>query len=161
MIGKREWCQLLAGMSTAFFLLSPVAVAMATPADKPVSISNDAKRACVILLHGMGRSHRSMAAMARHLAHTGYRVVNLDYLSTRASIETLSEGIVSETVNRCRREHPSAPIHFVTHSLGGILVRQYLQAHRLPPGSRIVMLSPPNQGSEVADLLKEFFSTDG
>ena len=157
MIGRRRRIHLLAGMSTAFLLLSPVAVAMANPADKPVSISNDAQRACVILLHGMGRSHRSMAAMARHLAHTGYRVVNLDYPSTRASIETLSEGIIFETVNRCRRQHPSVPIHFVTHSLGGILVRQYLQAHRLPPGSRVVMLSPPNQGSEVADLMKEFF----
>lgn len=113
--------------------------------------------ACVILLHGMGRSHRSMAAMAAHLADKGYRVVNLDYPSTQASIETLSQGIVAETVRHCRLERPSAPVHFVTHSLGGILVRQYLQAHRLPPGSRVVMLSPPNQGSEIADLLKDNF----
>ena len=113
--------------------------------------------ACVILLHGMGRSHRSMATMATHLAEKGYRVVNLDYPSTQASIETLSQGIVAETVRRCRLERPSAPIHFVTHSLGGILVRQYLQTHRLPPESRVVMLSPPNQGSEIADLMEDFF----
>ena len=157
MIGKRGRIHLHVGMSTVFLIFCTGAIVMANPADKPVSISNNGQRACVILLHGMGRSHRSMAAMARHLAHTGYRVVNLDYPSTQASIETLSEGVVSETVKRCRREHPAAPIHFVTHSLGGILVRQYLQAHRLPPGSRVVMLSPPNQGSEVADLLKDFF----
>jgi pimeloyl-ACP methyl ester carboxylesterase len=113
--------------------------------------------ACVILLHGMGRTQRSMATMARHLADKGYWVENLDYPSTGASIEALSGGIVAETVRHCRLEHPSASIHFVTHSLGGILVRQYLQAHRLPRGSRVVMLSPPNQGSELADILKDFF----
>jgi hypothetical protein len=64
---------------------------------------------------------------------------------------------VADTVNTCRQERPSAPIHFVTHSLGGILVRYYLQDHHLPPDSRVVMLSPPNQGSEIADLLKDFF----
>ena len=113
--------------------------------------------ASVILLHGMGRTHRSMARMAQALADEGYLVVNLDYPSTEASIETLSEGIVAETVQTCRRKRPSAPIHFVTHSLGGILVRQYLQTRRLPQNSRVVMLSPPNQGSEIADLLKDFF----
>lgn len=113
--------------------------------------------ASVILLHGMGRTQRSMATMAGHLVDSGYRVENLDYPSTGASIESLSEGIVAEAVRHCRSEHPSASIHFVTHSLGGILVRQYLQAHCLPAGSRVVMLSPPNQGSEIADLLKDFF----
>ena len=113
--------------------------------------------AYVIVLHGMGRTHRSMTRMANRLADDGYMVVNLDYPSTDASIESLSTGIVADTVNACRLERPSAPIHFVTHSLGGILVRYYLQDHHLPPDSRVVMLSPPNQGSELADLLKDFF----
>lgn len=113
--------------------------------------------ACVILLHGMGRSQRSMATMAGCLSNIGYRVVNLDYPSTDASIEVLSDGIVAETVEHWRMKRPASPIHFVTHSLGGIIVRQYLQAHLLPPGSRVVMLSPPNQGSEITDLLKDWF----
>ncbi len=157
MIGRRGWIYWSAGMSSVLLIFLTGAVVMGNPADKPLSKTNEGQRACVILLHGMGRSHRSMAAMARHLVRSGYRVVNLDYPSTEASIETLSEGVVSETVNLCRMERPSAPIHFVTHSLGGILVRHYLQTHHLPPGSRVVMLSPPNQGSEVADLLKDFF----
>jgi len=136
---------------TAALLLSIAAVA-----DETARRKNDMD-AWVILLHGMGRTPRSMATMASHLAGEGYRVVNLDYPSTQESVETLSQGIVAETVQRCRSERPSSPIHFVTHSLGGILVRHYLQAHRLPPGSRVVMLSPPNQGSEIADLLKDNF----
>ena len=112
--------------------------------------------AFAILLHGMGRTHRSMGKMARHLSDQGYIVVNLDYPSTEADIETLSMGIVAETVDRCRSEDSEAPIHFVTHSLGGILVRHYLQDHTLPPDSRVVMLSPPNRGSEIADGLKDF-----
>ncbi len=138
-------------LMTLAMLINEPAAAEATEGKK-----NDMD-AFVILLHGMGRTHRSMATMAKHLANKGYRVVNLDYPSTRASIETLSLGIVAETVQRCRLERPSAPIHFVTHSLGGILVRQYLQAHGLPPVSRVVMLSPPNQGSEIADLMKDNF----
>lgn len=116
-------------------------------------VKNNAR---AILLHGMGRSHRSMATMGRHLAEQGFQVVNVDYPSTEASIEALSAGIVADTVRVCRTTDPKAPIHFVTHSLGGIIVRQYLQTHRLPPDSRVVMLSPPNQGSEIADLLKDW-----
>jgi triacylglycerol lipase len=138
-------------LMTAAMVINIVAVAESTERKK----SN--MDACVILLHGMGRTHRSMATMAKQLANKGYRVINQDYPSTQASIETLSQGIVADTVQRCRLESFSTPVHFVTHSLGGILVRQYLQGHRLPPGSRVVMLSPPNQGSEIADLLKDNF----
>lgn len=144
-------------MVTRMVLVAAVMLLSAAAANGATEGKRNDMDGCVILLHGMGRTNRSMAKMARHLVEKGYGVVNLDYPSTQASIETLSRGIVAETVQRCRSEHPSGPIHFVTHSLGGILVRQYLQAHRLPPGSRVVMLSPPNQGSEIADMMKDCF----
>lgn len=160
MIKNRRWIELLTVVSILLFSLTPNEVVMGNPIDEideQVAAADEKQNASVILLHGMGRSHRSMAKVARYLAEKGYRVINLDYPSTEASIETLSEGIVAETVQHCRLENPSAPIHFVTHSLGGILVRQYLQTNRLPPESRVVMLSPPNQGSEIADLMKDSF----
>ena len=160
MINHRRWRRLMSGMSIMIIFLVPGMVAMGEPIEKRGAggMAVDQKQnAFAILLHGMGRTHRSMSTMADHLAEKGYRVVNLNYPSTQASIETLSQGIVAETVQRCKTERPSAPIHFVTHSLGGILVRHYLQTHRLPPESRVVMLSPPNQGSEIADLMEDFF----
>lgn len=105
----------------------------------------------VVLLHGLGRTHRSMGKMARSLEKPGYNVHNISYPSTRQPIEWLVKNIVTPAITSLSQE---LPIHVVTHSLGGILIRQYLQNHGLPAGSRIIMLAPPNHGSEVADHLR-------
>lgn len=109
---------------------------------------------CVILLHGMGRTRASMWVLSQHLAKAGYATVNYGYPSTRFSIERLAQEHIPAAIAECEA-HSGGRIHFVTHSLGGILVRYYLQDSSLPEGSRVVMLSPPNQGSEVADQLKD------
>lgn len=107
--------------------------------------------AWVILLHGMARSAHSMSPLARDLAQAGYRVSNVGYPTRPHDIEGLVEHYVRPAVAHCAG---AGPVHVVTHSLGGILIRCYLQSHRLPPGSRIVMLAPPNHGSEVADHVR-------
>ena len=107
----------------------------------------------VILLHGMGRSRLSMVLLAIRIRRQGFRTVNIDYPSTRKSIEALSEEYLAPAIAACK-EQGAAKIHIVTHSLGGIIARQYLQNQSLPEGSRIVMLSPPNKGSEVTDALR-------
>ncbi len=114
------------------------------------------KNECVILLHGLGRTRHSMAKIEERLKALGYMTVNHGYPSTTENIQELARIHVSDAVNCCGNQSTNK-IHFITHSLGGILVRQYLQENALPEGGRVIMLSPPNKGSEVADGLKEVF----
>ncbi len=115
-----------------------------------------APSACIILLHGLGRRAASMNAMAAYLEARGYRVDNVAYPSTEATVEVLTARFLAPAVARSRRD--GCPVvHMVAHSLGALMIRQYLQTRTLPQGSRIVMLAPPNQGSEVADTLGPWF----
>jgi pimeloyl-ACP methyl ester carboxylesterase len=93
-----------------------------------------------------------MRRIGQHLDSLGYTTINLAYPSTTASIETVAERHLARAVENCHGGG-ARKIHFVGHSLGGIIVRQYLQRHAVPAGGRLVMLSPPNQGSEIVDFL--------
>ena len=107
----------------------------------------------VILLHGLARSDRSMNKLEKALRGEGYCVQNINYDSTRSNIENLAGQVINPALAACPGE---ARVHFVTHSMGGILVRQYLHRHDIPNLGRVVMLGPPNKGSEVIDNLKDF-----
>ncbi len=108
----------------------------------------------VILLHGMGRSRLAMLGVSDFLDKNQYIAINKSYPSLTKTIVELAAEVLPEVIAEAESYQPRH-IHFVTHSLGGIIVRQYLQEYRLPSGSRIVMIAPPNHGSEVIDHLEK------
>ncbi len=110
---------------------------------------------CVVLLHGLTRSWRAMRPMAKALQEAGFSTANVDYPSTSDSIEAIAPLAVGTGLSECRATGAGV-IHFVTHSLGSILIRYENEHAPIPDLGRVVMLGPPNQGSEIVDKTRDW-----
>lgn len=105
----------------------------------------------VVLIHGLGRTARSMRRLALFLNRAGFETQLFSYQSRQSTLEQVTTGLAA-TIEALRLKH--ARIHFVTHSLGGIILRSFLGTYPAPPNwiGQSVMLAPPHHGSKIIDF---------
>ncbi len=146
MRNRLYFLSLLLGAFVAFSSLS------ATPPE-PTPPDDAAEKDAAVLLHGLGRTNSAVWLLAARLENAGFLVERIGYHSlTQSPDEILTE--VSRKIDACcagRRQK----IHFVGHSLGGLVIRAYLQEHREEHLGRVVMVGTPNQGTELVDRFRD------
>jgi pimeloyl-ACP methyl ester carboxylesterase len=116
----------------------------------------------IVFLHGIGRSHSSMGFLEKSFAQEGYRVLALTYPSRDKNLNDLAVWIHDNEKFQRFATGVSGHIHFVTHSMGGLVVREYLSKYQteIEAGGKlgaVIMLAPPLNGSEIADAYHRYF----
>lgn len=142
--------KLLASCVLVLACFSATLVSCASPA---VAATDAPEKATVILLHGLGRSSTSMWIFALRLKRAGFQVQLVGYDSINQDPDEILEEITTQVHDCCA--NVNGRLHFVGHSLGGLMVRAYLQNNDVTNLGRVVLLGTPNQGTVAADHFRD------
>ncbi len=113
----------------------------------------DSSSSLVVLIHGIFDRSNNMWRVEKKLNDNGYSVLNFDYYSTKWSMDT----VVSKLEKELKQISPRYEnIFWVTHSMGGLVVRSYLSQNKMDKFKSLVMIAPPNKGSVLAERAKNF-----
>ncbi|MCA8954149.1 MAG: hypothetical protein KDE27_31870 [Planctomycetes bacterium] len=127
-----------------------------TPDRPELRAPDDGKRRVVVLLHGIMRSPLALGRLERTLRRHGYEVLNFGYPSTSETIEQLAARLAAA----CREltaEHPVDEWAFVAHSMGGMVIQEFLRTTPSMQPWACVYIATPHRGAVLADLRKEWF----
>jgi len=118
------------------------------------ALESNKKGDYVVILHGIARSDKHMKKLAAHLEKNGFETININYPSTKYSIEDLTK-IINQEIETKATENK--PIHFVGYSMGALMARALIHKYDYKNLGRVVQLAPPNGGSEVADFVQNWW----
>ena len=107
----------------------------------------------VVVLHGLGRSKSAMRRLASRLEDAGYRAIRIGYQSLQDTPDEILRDIGKKIESCCLRKSPN--LHFVGHSLGGLLIRAYLAKHKPANRGHVVLIGTPNNGTKIVDKLRD------
>ncbi len=106
----------------------------------------------VVILHGLARSGSAMWMLAKRLEVAGYRTERFGYRSLSETPDEIVAKLAAELARCCAA--PERKVHFVGHSLGGLITRAFLARNKVDNLGRVVLLGTPNRGSELADAFE-------
>lgn len=113
----------------------------------------------VVIIHGLMRTKWSMKKLEKFFKHKGYDTLNINYFSLTNPISKIALEVLPKSLNKKLKKKQYSKIHFVTHSLGGIITRYYFTHYKNIPETmktgKIVMIAPPNKGAELAEKWRD------
>jgi len=139
---------------TAAVLFLTVLISCAAVDSTRVSTSAETdSRETVVLLHGLGRGKSAMRLLASRLEDAGFLTKIIKYKSLNASPKEILETVTEQINTFCRDKKQT--IHFAGHSLGGLLVRAYLDSNKVENLGRVVLIGTPNKGTPLVDKFQD------